>query len=180
MAAIANEWLNIACDYQSNARIAMEYLNILKVGPPRLNTIRWLNHDKTGMMVMAPSWRFLKSRRGLATWRASRPCSSSSVSTRHPPRRRRHPAEHEQFPVGSGPELARYGQQRLDADGRDLVGLQSIPGLALYYGGLTRKKFAINTALMTFYAFGAVLVIWVLAGFNFGFGQASVTIRTRG
>lgn len=52
------------------------------------------------------------------------------------------------------------------------VGLQSIPGLALYYGGLTRKKFAINTALMCFYGFSAVLVVWVLLGYNFGFGPA--------
>jgi Amt family ammonium transporter len=60
------------------------------------------------------------------------------------------------------------------------VGLQSIPGLSLYYGGLTRKKFSINTALMCFYGFAIVLVIWVLAGYNFGFGPASVKIGSYG
>jgi ammonium transporter, Amt family len=57
-----------------------------------------------------------------------------------------------------------------------LVGLMSVPGLALYYGGLTRKKFALNTALMTFYAFAAVMVVWILAGYNLGFGAASIKI----
>jgi Amt family ammonium transporter len=60
------------------------------------------------------------------------------------------------------------------------VGLQSIPGLALYYGGLTRKRFTLNTALMCFYGFSAVLVVWVVAGYNFGFGPAGLTIRGLG
>jgi Amt family ammonium transporter len=60
------------------------------------------------------------------------------------------------------------------------VGLQSIPGLALYYGGLTRKKFSINTALMCFYGFSIVLVLWVLAGYNFGFGPAGLKIGNYG
>jgi len=50
------------------------------------------------------------------------------------------------------------------------VGLQSIPGVALYYAGLSKKKYAVNTALMVFYAFAAVLIVWMIAGYNAGFG----------
>jgi len=50
------------------------------------------------------------------------------------------------------------------------VGLQSIPGVALYYAGLSKKKYAVNTALMVFYAFAAVLIDWMIAGYNAGFG----------
>ena len=55
-----------------------------------------------------------------------------------------------------------------------LVGLQSIPGLALYYAGLTKRKYMVNAMMMALYAFAAVLVIWVIAGYNFGFGTSSM------
>ncbi len=55
-----------------------------------------------------------------------------------------------------------------------LVGLQSIPGLALYYAGLTKRKYMVNAMMMALYAFAAVLVIWVIAGYNFGFGTSSI------
>jgi len=51
-----------------------------------------------------------------------------------------------------------------------LVGLMSVPGLAVLYGGLVRRKFAVNSALMVLYAFAMVLVVWVLYGYRLGFG----------
>jgi Amt family ammonium transporter len=51
-----------------------------------------------------------------------------------------------------------------------LVGLMSIPALAVLYGGLVQKKWAMNTTLMVFTTFGLVLVVWVLWGFKLGFG----------
>jgi Amt family ammonium transporter len=50
------------------------------------------------------------------------------------------------------------------------VGLQSIPGLAVLYGGYVKKKWAINSAFMCFYAFASVLVVWVLFDYNMAFG----------
>ena len=41
-----------------------------------------------------------------------------------------------------------------------LVGLQSIPGLALYYAGLTKRKYMVNAMMMALYAFAAVLLIF--------------------
>jgi ammonium transporter, Amt family len=52
-----------------------------------------------------------------------------------------------------------------------LVGLMSIPGIAVLYGGLVQKKWAVNTMLMAFSGFSLVLVVWVLWGFKMGFGQ---------
>ncbi len=37
------------------------------------------------------------------------------------------------------------------------VGLQSIPGLTVLYGGIVKKKWAINSAFMSMYAFASVL-----------------------
>jgi ammonium transporter, Amt family len=50
------------------------------------------------------------------------------------------------------------------------VGLMSIPGLALLYGGLVPKKWVVNTMFMAFSGFSLVLVVWVLWGYKMGFG----------
>jgi Amt family ammonium transporter len=52
-----------------------------------------------------------------------------------------------------------------------LVGLMSIPALAVLYGGLVQRKWAVNTMLMVFSAFCMVLIVWVLWVFKMGFGQ---------
>jgi Amt family ammonium transporter len=52
-----------------------------------------------------------------------------------------------------------------------LVGLMSIPALAVLYGGLVQRKWAMNTVMMVFSTFCLVLIVWVLWGFNMGFGS---------
>jgi ammonium transporter, Amt family len=56
------------------------------------------------------------------------------------------------------------------------VGLQSIPGLVVLYGGIVKKKWAINSAFMAMYAFASVLVVWVLFDYNMAFGHAWLSI----
>src|SRR5258708_11960810 len=51
------------------------------------------------------------------------------------------------------------------------VGLQSVPGLTVLYGGIVKKKWAINSAFMSMYAFPSGLVVWVLFGYNMAFGE---------
>ena len=51
-----------------------------------------------------------------------------------------------------------------------LVMLMSIPGLALFYGGLAKRKDALNTMAMTFVTFCIVSFLWVLYGYTFSFG----------
>jgi ammonium transporter, Amt family len=51
-----------------------------------------------------------------------------------------------------------------------LVGLMSIPAIAVLYGGLVQRKWAVNTMLMVFTAFCLVLIVWVLWAFKMGFG----------
>ena len=50
-----------------------------------------------------------------------------------------------------------------------VVGLQSVPGLVVLYAGIVKKKWAVNSAFMAFYAFAAVLIAWVLWAYNMGF-----------
>ena len=50
------------------------------------------------------------------------------------------------------------------------VALQSVPGLVIFYGGVVKKKWAINSAFMAMYAFAAVMVVWALWGYSMAFG----------
>jgi Amt family ammonium transporter len=50
-----------------------------------------------------------------------------------------------------------------------LVMLMSIPGLALFYGGLAKRKDSLNTMAMTFVTFCIVSVLWVIYGYTFAF-----------
>src|SRR3990172_1235001 len=50
-----------------------------------------------------------------------------------------------------------------------LVMLMSIPGLALFYGGLAKTKDALNTMAMTFVTFCIASVLWVIYGYSFSF-----------
>ncbi len=52
-----------------------------------------------------------------------------------------------------------------------LVGLMSIPALAVLYGGIVQKKWAVNTMMMVFSAFCLTLIVWVLWAFKMGFGS---------
>ena len=56
-----------------------------------------------------------------------------------------------------------------------LVGLMSIPALAVLYGGLVQKKWAMNTVLMVFSTFCLVLITWVLWAYKMGFGTPLIS-----
>jgi Amt family ammonium transporter len=55
-----------------------------------------------------------------------------------------------------------------------LVGLMSIPALAVLYGGIVQRKWAVNTMMMVFSAFALTLIAWVLWAFKMGFGSAMI------
>lgn len=50
-----------------------------------------------------------------------------------------------------------------------MVMLMSIPGLALFYGGLAKRKDSLNTMAMTFVTFCIVSVLWIIYGYSFSF-----------
>ena len=52
-----------------------------------------------------------------------------------------------------------------------LVGLMSVPGLVVLYGGVMQKRWSVNSMMLAFVAFALVLVIWVLYAFRMGFGS---------
>src|SRR5271155_3096478 len=51
------------------------------------------------------------------------------------------------------------------------VGLMSVPGLVVLYGGVMQKRWSVHSMMLTFIAFAVVLVAWVLWAFKMGFGS---------
>lgn len=47
------------------------------------------------------------------------------------------------------------------------------PGLAFFYGGLSRRKNVVNTMVMVFGVLGIVGVMWVVCGWSFAYGATA-------
>lgn len=69
------------------------------------------------------------------------------------------------------PDWLDTGDNAWQLTAASLVALQSVPGLVVLYAGLVKRKWAVNSAFMAFYAFGAVLICWVLWAYKAGFGE---------
>jgi Amt family ammonium transporter len=48
--------------------------------------------------------------------------------------------------------------------------LMTLPGLALFYGGLSRKKFVLSTIMYSFFALIVISIQWSLFGYSLAFG----------
>jgi ammonium transporter, Amt family len=56
--------------------------------------------------------------------------------------------------------------------------LVMVPGLACFYGGLSRNRAVLNTMLMSFGALAAMSVLWVLGGYSLAFSHGSPWLGT--
>ena len=54
-----------------------------------------------------------------------------------------------------------------------LVIFMSIPGLALFYGGLVRKKNMLSVLMQVFSVFALISVLWVVYGYSLAFTEGS-------
>ncbi|MFP5235681.1 MAG: ammonium transporter [Acidobacteriota bacterium] len=57
-----------------------------------------------------------------------------------------------------------------------LVLLMTGPGLALFYGGLVRKKNILGTMMQSFAMMGLVTILWALVGYSLAFGKGNFFI----
>jgi Amt family ammonium transporter len=57
-----------------------------------------------------------------------------------------------------------------------LVLMMTLPGLALFYGGLVRAKNILNILVQCFFCAGIVGVVWVLVGYSLAFGTGNAWI----
>jgi Amt family ammonium transporter len=54
-----------------------------------------------------------------------------------------------------------------------LVILMSIPGLALFYGGLVRTKNMLSVLMQVFVVFSLITVLWVVYGYSVAFTEGN-------
>jgi ammonium transporter, Amt family len=71
----------------------------------------------------------------------------------------------------TAPDWLNKGDNAWQLTAATLVGLQSVPGLVVLYAGIVKKKWAINSAFMAFYAFAATLICWVIWAYKAAFGK---------
>jgi Amt family ammonium transporter len=57
-----------------------------------------------------------------------------------------------------------------------LVLMMTLPGLALFYGGLVRAKNVLNVLMQCFLSAGVVGVLWILVGYSLAFGTGNAWI----
>ncbi|CAK9195347.1 unnamed protein product [Sphagnum troendelagicum] len=74
------------------------------------------------------------------------------------------------------PDWLNKGDNAWQMTAATLVGMQSVPGLVVLYGSIVKKKWAINSAFMAFYAFAAVLICWVIWAYKMSFGEKLIPI----
>src|SRR5438067_8431603 len=69
------------------------------------------------------------------------------------------------------PPFVNPGDNAWQLTAATLVGLMSVPGLVVLYGGVMQKRWSVNSMMMSFIAFALVLIAWVLVGFEMAFGH---------
>jgi Amt family ammonium transporter len=57
-----------------------------------------------------------------------------------------------------------------------LVLLMTGPGLALFYGGLVRKKNILGTMMQSFAMMGLVTILWAIVGYSLAFGHGNLFV----
>lgn len=87
------------------------------------------------------------------------------------------PAAEQATPAQPAPEAAEAAEPKIDTGdtawmimATALVMLMTLPGLALFYGGLAKRKDTLNTMAMSFVTYCIVSFLWVIYGFAFAFG----------
>lgn len=83
--------------------------------------------------------------------------------------------------LGSGSVVAQAGEGVADTGDTAwvlmatcLVMLMTLPGLALFYAGMVRKKNTLSTMMHSFAAAAVVSVLWVVVGYSLAFSQGGL------
>ena len=79
------------------------------------------------------------------------------------------PADIEAAPADEAPQLD-TGDNAWMLTSSALVLMMTAPGLAMFYGGLVRKKNVLSVIMQCFFLMGLMTVIWALYGYSLSFG----------
>ncbi|MEI7443947.1 MAG: ammonium transporter [Burkholderiales bacterium] len=78
----------------------------------------------------------------------------------------------DEAPAAAAPPVPNKGDTAWMIVATALVILMTIPGLALFYGGLVRTKNMLSILMQTMMVFSVITVLWVVYGYTLAFGGA--------
>jgi Amt family ammonium transporter len=84
--------------------------------------------------------------------------------------------------LAAGPALAQDGPKIDTGDtawmlaATGLVLMMTVPGLALFYAGMVRKKNVLATMMQSFAIAAIVTVVWMVAGYSLAFGEGNAYV----
>ncbi len=91
------------------------------------------------------------------------------------------------LPMVAAPALAQEGASALDTGdtawmltSTALVLMMTIPGVAIFYGGMVRKKNVLATAMQSFTVTCLVTVLWMIAGYSLAFDEGNAFLGGAG
>jgi Amt family ammonium transporter len=77
---------------------------------------------------------------------------------------------------GAAPPLIDSGDTAWVLTASALVLMMTLPGLALFYGGLVRAKNVLNVLMQCMLSAGVIGVLWILVGYSLAFGTGNALI----
>lgn len=77
---------------------------------------------------------------------------------------------------GTAPPVVDSGDTAWVLASSALVLMMTLPGLALFYGGLVRTKNVLNVLMQCFLSAGAIGLLWILVGYSLAFGTGGALI----
>ncbi len=91
------------------------------------------------------------------------------------------------WPMAAAPALAQEGASALDTGdtawmltSTALVLMMTVPGVAMFYGGMVRKKNVLATAMQSFTITCLVTVLWMIAGYSLAFDEGNAFLGGAG
>ncbi|BCS94029.1 ammonium transporter [Metallosphaera javensis (ex Sakai et al. 2022)] len=80
------------------------------------------------------------------------------------------------YPPAAVPQWLSLGSNSWMLTATTLVMIQSVPALALFYAGMTRRRFSMNTVMMVLYSFASTFLVWTILGYSLSFYSSSIHV----
>ncbi|QKQ99211.1 ammonium transporter [Metallosphaera tengchongensis] len=80
------------------------------------------------------------------------------------------------YPPNAVPQWLSLGSNSWILTATTLVMIQSVPALAMFYAGMTRRKFSMNTVMMVLFSFASTFLVWTLLGYSLSFYSSSLRV----
>ena len=109
---------------------------------------------------------------GNAAWAEEKPAApAATASAVAAPAAAAAPAAEAAAPTAAPAPVANKGDNAWIMISAALVILMSIPGLALFYGGLVRSKNMLSVLMQVFATFSLISILWVIYGYSVAFTE---------